>query len=95
MLKSLKAHSSNSIMATPQIDASVENCLIKGHSVPLKLYVGRFVTVVVSAEISIEETTIGERVLLLACHSMFISCHLSLISSFHLSLFSTKVFFPH
>ena len=74
MLKSLNEHSSNTFLGTPQVDGSVNNCLIPGQSFPLEL--GKFVAKVIEEKLGIEGSTVGERVLFLACHSMFIPYHL-------------------
>ena len=90
MLKSLKAYSSNTFLAISHVDDSVSTCLITRQSVPLELIVGMFIMAVLGVELSMEESTAGERVLFLAYPSMFISFHLSYISSFHVSLFLSK-----
>ena len=77
-------------MATLQVDDSVRNCLITRQPVPLELLVGKFVAAEVEAELGMEESTVGESVLFLACPSMFI---LVIYHRFHPFIYhvSTKV----
>ena len=61
MLKSPKAHSSNTFLAIPQVNNSVNNFHTTGQSVPLELVVRMFISVLLVAELGMEESTVGER----------------------------------